>query len=244
MDYKEIKYQGASYLVIPREYNGETYYCVMDKDKEYIINNGRSWHLNHGYLSQCDSTKVSIDLHRELLDSKTKDRVYFLNKIKIDCRMENLTQNKNFSKDKQERKDIILGNGVNNKDLPAHVSYYNARDRKGEYFQYKITGIISKTKKSTSSKKISLKIKFEQIKRFLRHFYQDHPEIFEYYSIDNSYTKKGKELYHNYYDIIQSAGYGIIKPELNDNEYFKYINADYSGLSKEDIRIIEDFEIR
>ena len=112
--------------------------------------------------------------------------------------------------------------GIDVNEIPTYIWYMKPNKSHGARFMVCIDNIKWKT---TSSKKISLRYKFEEAKLFLRQLKEEKPEIFEDYSMNGDYTKLGKKLLKSYYDIIHLANYDHIRRYNPQNRTVKYLKS-------------------
>jgi hypothetical protein len=98
--------------------------------------------------------------------------------------------------------------GIHPDELPTYVWYVKPEGTHNERFVVKIGDLVWKT---TSSNKMSLRYKLEEAKAYLRKLKEEHPELFQNYSMNGDYNKLGHELFESFYDIIYLAGFKHIK---------------------------------
>jgi hypothetical protein len=182
-----------------------------------------------------------------LQSDKTKkyDKNYpitHINKINFDNRYVNLQYDsldkdyvKNVKKKKRtidlKRYNIIVD------DLPTYVWYLKPDKSHGGRFCIEIPDEISW--RSTSSKRLSLRYKLEEVKKYLRYLKKIRPDIFDYFSMNGDLNLKGKTLLKEYNKMIGRAGYTIPVSNINNTNLF--IKKDLSDLSPEEIYVLYSF---
>lgn len=144
--------------------------------------------------------------------------IVHINRIGLDNRIENLlydTIDKKHNKNiKKKKRTITLpkNSGININELPTYVWYLKPNGSHGDRFSIEIGDVKWKT---TSSKKVSLRYKLEEAKKYLRELKESRLDLFNNYCMNGEYTRKGKKLTHSFNEIIKKAGY-TIKNNLNN----------------------------
>jgi predicted transcriptional regulator len=138
--------------------------------------------------------------------------IIHINNIHFDNRIENLQfdiVNKEHVKNTKKKNRIIdlSEHGINASDIPTYVWYLKPDDTHGERFAIEIPNELSW--RTTSSKKVSLKYKLEEAKKYLRNLKFNRPDIFELYSMNGDLTSKGTKLLKDYKRIIEMAGFSM-----------------------------------
>ena len=133
---------------------------------------------------------------------------------------------------KKKKRTVKLPNDcdINPNDIPTYVWYLKENGNHGDRFVVEIRDKIKW--KTTSSKKVSLKYKLEQAKKFLRDLKKKDPSIFKNYCMNGEFTNEGKQLLNEFYDIIKLAGYKVNNKINLNNITNKYITPNLSNLHK------------
>lgn len=232
-DYTIVNYKNKEYIVaktIKNEVFVIDYAKINDlQDVNYYLN-------NCGYI--CGK---KIYLHSEIIEHKFDGELYIdhINRIKTDNRIENLRlitqsdQNKNQSK---RKRNVNLPSDCNIKseDIPTFIWYIKENGNHGDRWCVEI-----KNKyywKTTSSKKISTKCKFELAKKHLNNLIKTNNYLFKDHSINGELSNIGKILKQEYIDILKLANI-----DYNDNENNKsYLEQDLTGLNDNEIQILNE----
>lgn len=229
---KKIVYSNKSYAVIDIKYKSKTYPLVLDwKDYKKINKLNKKWKCSTNKSVFCNheynGNSKDIFIHEliktfeenELNKKKEKQSIVHLNRINLDNRRSNLiydTKDKVHNKNLKKKKRTINlpeESGIKPDDIPTFVWYLKPNDSHGERFMVSVGNIKWKT---SSSKDLSLTYKLEEAKKYLRNLKEEEPEIFENYSMNGEYTKKGKELMKSFIGIIKKAGYNFEELELDN----------------------------
>ncbi|MBA42414.1 MAG: hypothetical protein CMF62_00205 [Magnetococcales bacterium] len=201
-------------------YTGKNLPIVLEKeDFDYINKLNKNWKYHQAGLISClhthdDKTK-EIFMHNIIMALKDRgdmkdNPVVHINKIGLDNRRENIiydTQNKNFKKNLKKKKRTIKlpeDSGIEPDEIPTYVWYLKENGSHGDRFAVEIGNLKWKT---TSSKKMSLRYKLEQAKKYLRDLKNNKPEYFYDFSMNGDLTKKGEDLLKSYKLIVKKAGY-------------------------------------
>ena len=249
--YTEINLNGKKYAVFDFKYKNKynlpvildyhIYKKIKYSDSNWFIND--KGNVVTKYKKE-DDTYYEINLHdvvMKLEDNIMNKSIIHINKINIDNRIENLmydTVGKIVKKNIIKKKRIIEFNNDCNiipEDIPSYVWYMKDNDTHGERFLVKIG---DKCWKSSSSKKLSLKYKLEETKKYLRIFKLNNPVLFEKYSMNGDLNKIGKELFESFYKICTLAEYKNLVNLYEDNQTNKYLKEDLYGLSENEIEIL------
>jgi hypothetical protein len=235
--YKIIKYKNKEVIVAITEKNEP---FIFDKEKLKDLPSN-IFYLSNNYVS-C-RLDLPTYLHNLIMNYQFNGELYIdhINRITTDNRTSNLRlisqsdQNKNQSK---QTKNVVLPLfcNINPQDIPTFIWYIKANGNHGDRWCVEI-----KEKyiwKTTSSKILSTKCKFELAKKHLRNLIDLQPEIFIGHCMNGELSNIGKQLEKEYIDILRLAGY-----DYNKNDNFKnYLQKNLSGLNDEEIKIINEFE--
>jgi len=249
LKYKKISYKENKYAVIEIAYKNEKKPMVLNwKDFKYFKGLDKSWKCNQLDFISCvhthdDKTKeifvhdiVMALAHKEGNRTRENIPIVHINRNGLDNRRDNLIydnidkeENKNQKKKKRTIK-LPKSSGINPDEIPTYVWYLKPNGSHGERFSVEIGDIKWKT---TSSKKLSIRYKLEEAKKYLRDLKKANPQIFEDRCMNGEFTKSGKNLLHSYYRITSKAGYDIKKENMN-NITDKYLSRDYSQFKDSD----------
>ncbi len=252
MLHKKIIHNNKPYAVFDIEYRNTHFPVILDYADFSIINNlNKTWKCNPNGFISCTHVTNNVTketfLHDVVMALKIRDQVkdlnidtnakgrsiLHINRIGLDNRRENLlydTTNKPTNKNIKKKKRIIClpkESGINPDEIPTYIWYLKPNDSHGDRFIVEIGDVSWKT---TSSSKVSLRYKLEEAKKFLRNLKEDSPHLFDKYSMNGEYTKDGKKLLHNFYNIIYKAEYTHIKKITTDNITDQYLKPEFGKL--------------
>lgn len=236
---KIIQYKDKEYIVGITDNNKP---FIFDKNKLKDVSNVNYYIHNTGYI--CCRLESHTYLHHQLITNyEFNGELYIdhINRIKSDNRNSNLRlitqseQNKNQSK--QKRTTILPENcGINSQDIPTFIWYIKANGSHGDRWCIEIKGkYIWKT---TSSKILSTKCKFELAKKHLRNLIDLQPELFIGHCMNGELSNIGKLLENEYIDILRLAGYNYNK----NNNLKNYLQENLIGLTEDEITKINEYE--
>jgi hypothetical protein len=242
-----------AYMIINLEYKQIDVPIIIDYNDYKIINSiNKTWSINESGMVSCYHTTNDVTsevyLHEIIMSLKLKDEnkekqqrsILHINKLGIDNRRENLIYdivNKQTNKNTKKKKRIIElpeESGINPDEIPTYVWYMKPNDSHGERFLVDIGDVQWKT---TSSKKLSLRYKLEEAKKYLRELKDERPELFQEYSMNGEFTKDGKELLKSFYIIIKKAGYKHLKKVSTDNLTNTYLK-EHGSLTKQEKKLL------
>ena len=247
-----VTYKGKQYSVISIKKGSIDVPIVLEKEVfDLIKKDPRNYQLNDNLML---STKVDIGtaskpkivdiyLHEIVMKLKNKSSssskfvpILHINKINIDNRISNLTfdtTNKDHTKNlhKKERTINLSDDNINVQTLPSFVWYLKSDDSHGDRFIVEMGPLKWKT---TSSTKLSLRYKLEEMKKFLRLNKEKYPSLFKEYSMNGDLNDIGENLKKEYYEIINLAGFNY-KYNLNykTNDFLKEDLKDLSEIEKQ-----------
>lgn len=252
VEYRNNRYTVAIIRVsghqIPILLDREVYKAVRKLNKKWYIND-----KNHIYcLHQKDGeTQYPVYLHEIVIKlSKHTDlsvlrsrAIIHINNIHFDNRLENLQfdlPNKDYSKNTKKKSRIIdlSDHGIDVDKLPTYLWYLKPDTSHGARFTIDIPGQIHW--RTTASKKVSLRYKLEEAKKYLRYIKKTRPDIFESYSMNGDLTAIGLRLLKEYKMMIKKAGFSMNDPDNNKTDMF--LTQDISGLSTFEIFLLHSFE--
>lgn len=230
LHYDRVRYKNKHYAVINIKYQGINLPVLIDwQDINTIKNLKKRWRVNKFGFVSCNYTYDGIDkevfLHELIMGLKMYDNedkilekpIVHLNKINLDNRRDNLmydTTDKELHKNLVKKRRTIklpTNSGIKTEEIPTYVWYMKPNGSHGERFMVQVDDIKWKT---TSSKKLSLRYKLEEAKKYLRELRKERPELFEEYSMNGDFTKEGGNLMDSYYSIVEKAGYDHIQRKI------------------------------
>ncbi len=248
---KIVSYKNKEYAVYTIK-KGINIPIVVDKHISDILNKLQlQFNLNDNLIlyTKVDNGEKLIDVYLHEIVMKFNNPIFkvkpilHINKVNVDNRLNNLmydTNNKQLTKNLHKKSRLIdlSDDGINVDKLPSFVWYLNEDDSHGERFVVELGPIKWK---STSSKKLSLRYKLEEIKKFLRMHKDRYPTIFKDLSMNGDLNDKGLDLKIEYYEIIKLAGfpYSFDKKEKTDS----FLKEDLRGLSKIEIELLREFDV-
>lgn len=239
-----IKYSRLSENTIPILLDRDTYKIIKSYNKLWYINE-----KNRVYCIHNNNNKdYTIYIHELVMKLNKNERyinkpIIHINNIYFDNRIENLqfdTTNKDHSKNVRKKKRTInlKKYGINVNTLPTYLWYQNPDNTHGNRFIISISNEIFW--KSTSSKRVSLRYKLEEAKKYLRYLKEERPDIFNDYSMNGDLTEKGISLYKEYYIMINRAGFTIELPTQDNTD--KFLKKDLTGLSNAEVYLLYNFD--
>lgn len=218
VEYHTNKYTVATIIhaktKIPILLDRHIYKILKRLDKKWYIND-----KNHIYCLNYKNDKTYPVYMHDIVFKLNKTETYkygvpiiHINNIHFDNRLENLQfdiRYKNYSKNmKKKQRTIDLSQfNINVEDIPTYIWYLKPDKTHGDRFIVEIPDELSW--RSTASKKVSLRYKLEEAKKFLRHVKQNRPDIFDDYSMNGDLTSKGLQLYKEFHKIIKQAGFDM-----------------------------------
>jgi hypothetical protein len=251
MDFKKIRYNNKFYAVIKLKYKNNKFPLLLDwQDFGAIDKLNKIWKCNKFGFISCHHTDSKgtkeVFMHDLIMMLKQRDEgskrlkvpIIHINRIGFDNRRENImydTVDKELNKNIKKKKRTIklpISSGINTSQIPTYVWYMKPDETHGERFIVDVGDVSWKT---TSSKKLSLKYKLEEAKKYLRDLKKDRPELFEEYSMNGDYTKDGKDLSDSYYDIIHRAGYTHIARHIPEGNTEELLKSKYISKKEKDV---------
>lgn len=233
ISYKKVSNNNKSYIIGDVEYRDAHVPFIIDyKDYQIIKSLNKNWKCNQNGFISCfhniDNNVKEVYLHDVIMALQNKEYgiksenkpILHINRIGLDNRRENLiydTVNKETNKNLKKKKRIIelpRESGIDADEIPTYIWYLKPDQTHGDRFIVEVGDISWKT---TSSKKLSLRYKLEEAKKFLRNLKSDRKELFDEYSMNGEYTKDGKKLLNSFYSIIYKGGYNHIHKISTDN---------------------------
>lgn len=184
-----VKYNEKEYVVITIQHKKvEVRFIIDNSNLKQVLT--KSWHLSSGkyiashYISS-DGTTKEICLHNFIKDTcmvNTKDKVVVhINNNMLDNRIENLrlvdvSEYTPLRNNRKRRITLPLDSGFLVDDIPKYLSFMKASGEHGDRFAIEIPQLNIFIKLS-SSKKLTLKEKFEEAKERLNEIYKIYPNV-------------------------------------------------------------------
>lgn len=247
---KNVNYDGHSYAIIGLSYKNNSVPIVLDlADYIQIEKFNKNWHItdkgmvvtSHKTIKDGEEFIREIYMHDLVLKINklyTSSPTLHINRIGIDNRKSNLmadTLDKETTKNikKKERIINLIESGIQSNDIPSYAWYLKEIDSHGERFMVNIGDVKWK---SSSSKKLSLRYKLEETKKYLRHLKVIRHDLFTDYSMNGDLNEDGKNMLKTFIDISKLAGFTNLS--MLSNKTDKYLKEKYDGLSKEEIYLL------
>jgi hypothetical protein len=252
---KHIYVNDKMYSVYKIKYKNIDFPIIIDKDfGKHIEKLNKSWHINdQGYvvtnhkLHYKGKEQISeIGLHElimKLNGNEKRKPILHVNKLTIDNRVENLMYddiNKKIKKNIKKKDRIVelpKSSGIDTEKIPTYVWYAKPDKTHGDRFVIEMGNV---TWKSTASKKVSLKYKFEEVKKYLRYLQNTHPDVFTEHSMNGDLNEDGTKLLNSFYEIARSAGFSNLY-EISNNNTTEYLEEDLNGLSDYEENLLHNF---
>jgi hypothetical protein len=256
-----LEYRGKRYTVAVIKYAGyslpilldrEVYKVIKKLDKKWYVNDKNHVYCIH-YSQNLDGSSrptaiylheivVKITKHANLSYPRNRPIIH-INNIHFDNRIENLqfdTPNKDHLKNtKKKNRTINLSKyGIKVEELPTYMWYLKPDSSHGDRFTIEIPGHIHW--RTTASKKVSLRYKLEEAKKYLRHLKNNRPDIFESFSMNGDMTSHGIKLYKEYNVMIAKAGF--VMKDLSNDKTDDFLRQTTTNLSTFEIYLLLNFD--
>lgn len=213
---------------------------INDKNHIYCIHNQNNTdNMNIVYLHEV-VMRLNPEVNKNLINKRP---IIHINKIHFDNRMENLqfdVPNKDHSKNTRKKHRIIDLDkyNINVNNLPTYMWYLKPDQTHGDRFVIEFPNGISW--RTTSSKKVSLRYKLEEAKKYLRYMKVQRPDLFDAYSMNGDMTAQGHRLLREYNMMIGKAGYTMGTKIEKDNTDM-ILEPDISDLTSTEIEMLDEF---
>lgn len=253
---KKITHNKKEYAVCQMQYKSHNVPVVLDFDVYTKIKSfDKKWHItekgivvtNHKICKNNEVISKDVSLHDVVMaingEIEKISPILHINKLGVDNRRENLmydTTDKTITKNlKKKSRTISLPKsyGIDPEEIPSYVWYVKEDDTHGDRFMIELGDIKWK---STCSKKVSLKYKLEETKKYLRHL-RDEMEDFEMFSMNGDLNNDGVWLLSSFFEISREAGFNNIKENMLIDNTTYYLKEDHKGLSNEEIQLLQMF---
>lgn len=187
--YEIVTYGEKDYSLITIQHKKNEVRFVIDHSNLTKVLT-KSWHLSSGkyiatHYSLADGTSKELYLHNFIKENCMNDLsdsvILHINNNMLDNRTENLRIVKStdyFPLRNNRKRTITLpdGCGFSADDIPKYVCFMKSSGEHGDRFAIEIPQ-LNLFLKMSSSKKISLKDKFEEVKQKLNELYELYPQI-------------------------------------------------------------------
>lgn len=248
----EDKYYGVSSLTYnskkaPIILDWEIFKQIKKLNKNWYINEKGYVVTNHKYEEEGIEKVREVPLHdlvMKMSDGEIRPKsVIHINRLGVDNRRINLnydTSDKEITKNlKKKKRTVILPEecGIDSNEIPSYVWYLKEDSTHGERFMIDVGDVRWK---STSSKKVSLKYKLEETKKYMRYLKRSRPDLFDEYSMNGDLNENGLMLIEEFIKIAEKAGF-ILNKEVRNNNTEKFIKEDLNGMSDDEIMLLELF---
>lgn len=256
--YCKVNYEDNEYIVCELNYGSKKAPVILDVDTFNKIKQlDKFWKVNDkGIVTtqiKSDDTVRDVALHDVVMRIIDKDyfnrennTILHINKLGIDNRAENLMYDvteKNIKKNLKKKKRTILlpeDTFITPEEIPSYVWYIKEDATHGDRFVVNIGDI---NWKSTSSKKLSLRYKLEETKKYMRYLKDVRSDLFEEYSMNGDLNDKGNSLIDSFIKISQTAGYNINYSSVDKNTD-NYLKENLANLSTEEKMYLDIFNPR
>lgn len=254
--YYKIVYDNNKYAVCELEYNSKKAPVILDWEIfKQVKNLDKNWHINdkgfvvtnHRYNDNGVEKNKEFSLHdvvMKISDGKILNKsILHINKLGVDNRRINLiydTNEKDITKNlKKKSRTVTLPNdcGIIPDEIPSYVWYLKEDSTHGDRFIIDIGDIKWK---STGSKKVSLKYKLEEIKKYMRYLNKIRSDLFDDYSMNGDLNEEGIKLMDTFIIIAEKSGFKLNHDVKNKNTN-KFINKNLDGLTADEIILLELF---
>jgi hypothetical protein len=258
-NFKKIIIDNKSYIVSNLNYNGNIVPIILDSNILNTINKlNKKWHINdngsvvttHKHIND-DGEEIlkEIYLHDIVLkfnNVEPNKPVIHINKLGIDNRFINLMLDTHVKKvtknlNKKSRTVILPDNsGINIDEIPSFVWYMKPDSSHGNRFLIDIGDVQWKT---SSSKKLSLRYKLEEAKKFLRSLKETKSYLFDIHSMNGDLNITGRKNLDSFIDISQKAGYTNLNNNSrnNNNNTDVFLKENLTGLTEFEINLLASF---
>lgn len=255
----KIEYKNKKYIVCKIPYNNVFAPVLIDYEQfNQIKTLNKKWHINdkgfvvanHRMLDDGEYVNKEIYMHDLIMKLNNNinytNSIIHINKLGVDNRLENLiydTDDKNITKNMRKKSRIISfpkSYDIDPEMIPTFVWFMKEDKTHGERFMVDMGDVQWK---STGSKKVSLKYKLEETKKYLRYIKQTQPELFKKYSLNGDLNETGEQLLKSFLKIVKSAGFDSINDNIEVfNNTDKYLKQNLSGLTDEEKLLLTNFD--
>jgi hypothetical protein len=208
-----VTYKEKEYAIITIQHKKDEIRFVIDHSnlKELLT---KSWHLSSGkYIAThyllADGKSKEVYLHNFIKDNCIKDAedkvIIHINNNMFDNRLENLrlidaSEYVPLRNNRKRRITLPDDCGFSVDDIPKYLSFMKVTGEHGDRFAIEIPQ-LNLFLKLSSSKKISLKEKFEEAKEKLNEIYKNYPNLNPYMNEELTLS-----LNTSFNDILEGRG--------------------------------------
>lgn len=234
--YTIITYKNKQYVVAVT--NKEKTPFVFDADQLIKLPDRSFYLLKNGYIG-ISFNYTYLYFHHLIKPLGKENSVDHINQIKTDNREVNLryatqsTQNKNQSK-KKRIVNLPENCNINPQDIPTFIWYIKAGSNPSNHGDRWMVDIKHKYSwKTTSTKLLSTKCKFELAKQHLRELIQNRPELFTGHCINGELNEDAEALRQEYIEILKLANINYLEQSKKD-----FLKEDVSELLPYEVEIL------
>jgi hypothetical protein len=257
--YYKISYDNNEYSVCELNYGSKKAPVILDwKTFKRIKSLDISWYINgkgfvvtnYKFKENGNDVVKEISMHDVVMkmtdneyDSRQIKSVLHINKLGVDNRTCNLiydTCDKDITKNlKKKNRTISLPEdlGILPNEIPSYVWYLKEDSTHGDRF---IVNIDDISWKSTASKKMSLRYKLEETKKYMRHLQETRPDIFDNYSMNGDLNEDGEILLKEFLTMAKIVGFKLNECVMN-RKTDDYLKENLTELCKEEKTFLEMF---
>jgi len=265
MDYRGVKYNNKHYTVVKIKFKDDDILFVFDQHKLNTVLKYKKWYYrtSGGYIScsqYVNKIKKELYLHNLVVGKLTFEgkgqltSIDHINRVGTDNRLENLREisqtNQNFNQRKRRRIAKLPENsGLDIQDIPKHIWYIKPHGNHGPRFCVELKYLPNVGKyvwKTTSSKKISLRVKLEQAKKHLRKMRKIYNEYFNRHRILIGYNASQEmvDLVQSYNEILMLSGYECFESNLIDVPDLRdQLRKNYNDLTEKEIELVKNVKV-
>ncbi len=256
LNYECVSYNGKDCVVFKINTSMDVNNLVVIDADDFDKIKYLTWYIqNNGYICTQNSSGLKLYLHCLIMgrtsyeDNKLNTSVDHINRIRTDNRKENLRLATNTEQRKNQEMRT-RGNGmpenigVNKTDIPRCVWYIKSKPTKGDGFRIRIKKFnnVDLTSNLCKDQNVSLKLKFEQIKKELRYIKELYPDEFEKHYIEYEHNQHDIELIEEFNTIIKLSEFQEkTKCQVIPNRK-NYIKEDFNGMNNEEIEMLKTYD--
>jgi hypothetical protein len=253
--YKKIRYKKKDYAVIELNYKNNSLPTIIDWEYfKRIKDLNKKWKCqkngfvlcSHRYNSKLQHVymhELIMSFRNEKNKKKFTDPIIHINRIGLDNRESNLKYLTNCKINyKKKKRTVKLPKGCNIEpnEIPTYIWYLKENGSHGSRFSVEVGDTKWKT---TSSKKLSLRYKLEEAKKFLRELKLKQPILFNRNSMNGEFNTNGKINLKEYYKIISKAGYDNIILEDTNNLTDSYLKKSNKLIQQSEKKLLNNCKI-
>jgi hypothetical protein len=255
--YQTITYKGKKYVVCKIPYEKVIAPVILDVNIFNLISKlNKSWHINdkgfvittHRVHRDNTVTNVDICMHDLVMRLNGETSMYpiiHINTLGIDNRYENLmldTKFKDITKNlKKKKRTIVLpkSSKVHVDNIPSFVWYIKEDKSHGDRFAIMLP---DHSWKSTSSRKVSLRYKLEETKKYLRWLKNIKSELFNSIAMNGDLNDNGKKLLQSFYVLAKMANFDNLNVMTGGGNTDMLFTEDHTNLTENEIVLLQLFD--